>query len=390
MSQKSYKYRFYPTSEQAKILERTFGCVRFVYNHMLRYRTDEWHAGNRINYNTTSALLTKLKKQEETAWLGEVSSVPLQQSLRHLQTAFVNFFEKRSKYPTFKKKRDKQSATYARNSFKWCPDTHTLEVAKLGKLKIKWSRFFQSDPSSVTLSKDPSGRYFVSFKIEEPNKIMPEAMKEIGIDLGIAPLATTSDGHKFGNPKNATKNEKRLRLLQQRLSRRKKGGKRKEKARLQVAKLHAKIQDTRIDYIHKMTTQLIHDNQVIVIEDLSPRNMMQNRHLAKAIGDCAWSEITRQLEYKADWYGRKIIKIDRFFLSSKRCHVCGHILEFLPLDARKWICPECKTEHDRDINAAKNILAVGHTVSAQGHGIRPKRSDLRSVGDRGMLRQLLA
>lgn len=158
------------------------------------------------------------------------------------------------------------------------------------------------------------------------------------------------------------------------MSRRQEGSARRGKAKLQVAKLHAKIKDARLDHAHKMTTQLIRDNQVIAIEDLSARNMMQNRHLAKAIGDCGWSEIVRQLEYKADWYGREVVKIDRFYPSSKRCHICGHIVESLPLDVREWTCPECKTTHDRDVNAAKNILAVGLTVSAQGHGVRPKRS----------------
>ena len=310
-------------------------------------------------------------------WLNEVSSVPLQQSIRHLQTAFVNFFEKRTKYPAFKKKRNKQSATYAKTGFKWFPETNILEVAKLGKLKIKWSRFFQSEPSSVTLSEDPSGRYFVSFKIDESNKKMPKTKKQIGIDLGITHLATTSDGQKFDNPKNTAKYEKRLRLLQQRLSRRQKGSFRKEKAKKQVAKLHAKIRDTRLDYIHKMTTQLVHDNQMIAIEDLPSRNMMQNRHLAKAIGDCDWGEIARQLEYKTDWYKRDLVKIDRFYPSSKRCHVCGYVLESLPLGVREWICPECGTLHDRDENASMNILAVGQTVKAQGHGVRPRRSDER-------------
>ena len=374
MSEKAYKYRFYPTSEQVQMLEKTFGCIRFVYNYMLRYRTDEWHKGNRINYNMTSSLLTELKRQEKTAWLKEVSSVPLQQSLRHLQTGFVNFFEKRTAYPTFKKKRDRQSATYVKSGFKWCSDTRILEVAKLGRLKIKWSRFFQSDPSSITLSKDLSGRYFVSFRIDEPNKPMPEATKQIGIDLGITHLVITSDGQKIGNPKNTAKNEKRLKFLQKRLSRRKKGSARREKARQKVAKLHSKVKDARLDHTHKMTTHLIEDTQMIAMEDLSPRNMMQNRPLAKAIGDCGWHEIVRQLEYKAEWYGREIVKIDRFFPSSKRCHVCGHIVESLPLDVRKWTCPECKTELERDINAAKNILAVGHTVSARGHGVRPKYS----------------
>ena len=341
---------------------------------MLKHRTDEYHNGNRINYNATSALLTQLKKEEKTDWLQDVSSVPLQQTLRHLQTAFTNFFSKRTGYPTFKKRSGKQSAEFTRAGFKWDAKNNVLTMAKMGSLRIKWSREFSADPTTVTISKDSSDRYFVSFRIDEPNKIFPETNNKVGLDLGITHLATLSTGEKIGNPKNTKKYEKRLKLLQKKLSRRTKGSKRRNKARKQVAKLHTKIADSRLDYLHKTSTKLIQENQLIAIEDLSVRNMMQNRKLSKAIGDCGWSEFVRQLEYKAEWYNRDVVKIDRFFPSSKRCSQCGFISKSMPLNIRKWLCPDCKTEHDRDINAAINILAVGQTVLAQGQSVRPKRT----------------
>jgi putative transposase len=374
MSLKSYKYRFYPNNSQKDMLSKTFGCTRFVYNYMLKYRTDEYHNGNRVNYNATSALLTQLKKENKTDWLQDVSSVPLQQSLRHLQTSFSNFFSKRTGYPTFKKKNSKQSAEFTRSAFKFDSDNNILSIAKLGSLKIKWSRYFTSYPTTITLSKDSSDRYFVSFKIDEPNNIFPKTNNNVGLDLGITHLVTISDGKKINNPKHTKKYENRLKLLQQRLSRREKGSNRRNKAKLKVAKLHAKISDSRSDFLHKTSTKLIQENQLIAIEDLSVRNMVQNSKLSKIISDCGWSEFVRQLEYKADWYGKTVVKIDRFFPSSKRCSHCGFTLDKLSLNIRKWSCPDCKTEHDRDINAAINILAVGQTVLAQGQNVRPKRT----------------
>ena len=372
-----YRFRFYPTLEQKQILAQTFGCVRYVYNWALRSRTEAWHEGTRVNYAQSSAALTELKKGEETKWLNEVSSVPVQQSLRHLQDAFVNFFEKIAEYPKFKKKDGKQSAEYTRSGFQWVAGERNLTVAKLGRLDIKWSRSFSSDPSTVTLSKDRSGRYFVSLRLDEPIEKFPEATSIVGIDLGINRTMTLSDGGRIGNPKYTAKYEDRLELLQRRLSKKEKGSANREKARQKVAKLHAKIDDCRKDFAHKATTKIVRENQAIYLEDLSVRNMMANHCLAKAIGDCGWHEITRQLTYKAEWYGRTVVKIDRFFPSSKRCSCCGHIVERLPLDVRQWQCPECSTEHDRDENAAKNILAVGQTVKASGGSVRPKRTKVR-------------
>ena len=375
--QLGYRFRFYPTVEQEQILAQTFGCVRYVYNWALRLRTDAWHGGKRVNYIASSAALTELKKAEETKWLNEVSSVPVQQSLRHLQGAFSNFFEKVAKYPTFKKKDGKQSAEYTRSAFQWDAGTRTLTVAKLGPIKIKWSREFSSTPSTVTLSRDQSGRYFVSLRLDEAIEKLPEATAAVGIDLGINRTMTLSDGTRIGNPRYTAKYEAKLTRLQRRLARKRKGSANRAKARRKVAKLHAKIDDCRKDFAHKTTTRIVRENQAIYLEDLSVRNMMANRCLAKAIGDCGWHEITRQLTYKAQWHGRTVVKIDRFFPSSKRCSCCGHIVEQLPLDVRCWQCPECSTEHDRDENAAKNILAVGQTVAVSGGTVRPKRTPVR-------------
>jgi putative transposase len=377
-----YRFRFYPTAEQEEILARTFGCVRYVYNWALRVRTDAWHEGRRVNYRQSSAALTVLKKAEETKWLNEVSSVPVQQTLRHLQAAFVKFFEKSSQYPAFKSKDAKQSAEYTRSGFQCDAGNRVLTIARLGRLKIKWSRNFTSRPSTVTLSRDQSGRYFVSLRLDEPLNALPEATAGVGVDLGINRTMTLSDGTRIGNPRYTAKYQARLRLLQRRLAKKQKGSANRLKAKRRVAKIHAKIDDCRKDFAHKATTKIVRENQAIYLEDLSVRNMMANRSLAKAIGDCGWHEIARQLSYKAEMQGRILVKIDRFFPSSKRCSCCGYIVEQLPLDVRRWQCPECLTEHDRDENAAKNILAAGQAVAASGGTVRPKRTPVRRGASR--------
>ena len=370
---KAYKYRMYPTEEQANILARTFGCCRFVYNWALRQRTDAFfQRGERLYYNQLAVLLTKLKKQEEAAWLSEVSSVPLQQSLRHLDTAFRNFFEGRAEYPTFHKKHAGQAATYAANAFTW--DGKQLTLAKMDTpLDIHWSRSLPKGckPTTVTLSKDCAHRYFVSLLVEEDIKHLPGVKKQVGLDLGLKSMLITSDGHTYGNPKFFAKDEKKLAKAQRRHARAKKGGKNRRKAQLKVARLHARIAERRKDYQHKLSTQIIRENQVVCVESLSVKNMLQNHSLAKAISDVGWSEFIRQLAYKAEWYGRSLVRIDKWYPSSKRCFDCGHLLDSLTLDVRHWICPECGVSHDRDINAARNILAVGLTASACGEMIRP-------------------
>ncbi len=370
---KAYKYRMYATEEQANILARTFGCCRFVYNWALRQRTDAFfQRGERLYYNQLAVMLTELKKQEEAAWLAFVSSVPLQQSLRHLDTAFRNFFEGRAEYPTFHKKHAVQSATYAANAFTW--DGKQLTFAKMDTpLDIHWSRSLPKGckPTTVTLSKDCANRYFVSLLVEEDIKHLPVVKKQVGLDLGLKSMLITSDGHTYGNPKFFAKDEKKLAKAQRRHARAKKGGKNRRKAQLKVARIHARMADRRKDYQHKLSTQIIRENQVVCVESLSVKNMLQNHSLAKAISDVGWSEFIRQLAYKAEWYGRTLVRIDKWYPSSKRCFDCGHILDSLTLDVRHWICPECGVSHDRDINAARNILAVGLTASACGEMIRP-------------------
>ena len=370
---KAYKYRMYATEEQANILARTFGCCRFVYNWALRQRTDAFfQRGERLYYNQLAVMLTELKKQEEAAWLAFVSSVPLQQSLRHLDTAFRNFFEGRAEYPTFHKKHAVQSATYAANAFTW--DGKQLTLAKMHTpLDIHWSRSLPKGckPTTVTISKDCANRYFVSLLVEEDIKHLPVVKKQVGLDLGLKSMLITSDGHTYGNPKFFAKDEKKLAKAQRRHAKKKKGGKNRRKAQLKVARIHARIADRRKDYQHKLSTQIIRENQVVCVESLSVKNMVQNHSLAKAISDVGWSEFIRQLEYKAEWYGRTLVRIDKWYPSSKRCFDCGHILDSLTLDVRHWICPECGVSHDRDINAARNILAVGLTASACGEMIRP-------------------
>ena len=370
---KAYKYRFYPSDEQKRILAQTFGCCRYVYNWALRERTDAYYQrGERLSYEGTAQRLTALKKQEETAWLGEVSSVVLQQSLRHLDKAFRNFFEGRADYPTFKKKRHQQSATYASNAFTW--DGHTLTLAKMdAPLSIVWHRPLPDSckPSSVTVTRDEANRYFVSILVEEDIKPLPVTPKMVGLDLGLKSMVITSDGHTYGNPKFFSKDEKKLAKAQRRHARKKKGSKNRAKARLKVARIHKKIAERRRDYQHKLSTHTIRENQVVCVESLQVKNMVKNHCLAKAISDVGWSEFVRQLEYKAAWYGRTLVKIDKWYPSSKRCFDCGHILDSLSLDVREWTCPECGVAHDRDINAAKNILAVGLTVAACGEAVRP-------------------
>ncbi len=370
---RAYRFRFYPTPEQEVVLAQTFGCVRVVYNHMLRLRSEAWEQRQeRMGYHDTSAALTLLKKQPEYAWLNDVSSVPLQQALRHLQTAFGNFFAKRGRYPQFKRKGSHQSAEYTASAFRW--DGQALKLAKMATpLDIRWSRQIPQGAkvTTVTVSKDAVGRYFVSLLCDDVVSAKPEVAQVVGIDLGLTHFAILSDGEKIPAPNAFRKHEKKLAKLQRRLARKKKGSKNRTKARLKVAKLHAKIADIRKDFTHKLSTRLIHENQVIAVETLAVSNMKKNRKLAKSIGDAGWAEFVRQLEYKAKWYGREVVKIDRWHPSSKRCSDCGYTAEKMPLNVRQWTCPECGANHDRDINAARNILAAGLVVSARGEAVSP-------------------
>jgi putative transposase len=377
MTQKAYRYRFYPTPEQEQLLRRTLGCVRLVYNKALHTRTEAWYERQkRVDYKQTSGMLTEWKKQEDLQFLNEVSSVPLQQGLRNLQKAFTNFWAGRSKYPNFKKKRSGGSAEFTRAAFKW--KDGQLWLAKCNEpLPIRWSRTWPKgcEPSTVTVRLDASGRWFVSLLVDHTIELLPTVDKAIGIDAGINSLIATSDEEKIANPKHFKRLRHKLRQSQKALSRKVKGSNNREKARGKVAKIHAAIADARTDFLHKLTTRLVRENQTIAVEDLAVKNMLKNRKLAQAIADASWSELVRQLEYKCQWYGRTLVKIDRWFPSSKRCGDCGHVVDRMPLDIREWDCPECGTHHDRDINAAQNILAAGLAVIVCGASVRPDRHE---------------
>lgn len=374
---RAFKYRFYPTDAQAAELSRTFGCVRKVYNMAHAARTQAWTRQERVNYNQTSAMLTAWKKTEELAYLNDVSSVPLQQTLRHLQVAFTNFFGRRAKYPRFKsRKKSRKSAEYTTSGFRF--RNGQLTLAKMSEpLDIAWSRALPegASPSTVTVSLDAAGRWFVSLLCEDPSiKPLPATDTAVGIDVGLDHLLTLSTGEKIANPRHERRDRARLAKAQRELARKAKGdGANRAKARRKAARIHARITDRRRDGLHKLTSKLVRENQTLVIEDLTVRNMVKNRSLARTISDAAWSEFRSMLEYKAAWYGREVIAVDRWFPSSKLCSACGAMQDKMPLSVRTWTC-DCGTTHDRDVNAAQNLLGAGLALTVCGAGVRPQRS----------------
>jgi putative transposase len=386
-----WTFRCYPTPEQEQVLSRTFGCVRYVYNWGLQQRTAAFRAGQRMDYVKSSAALTHLKAQPEMVWLNEVSSVPLQQALRHLQTAFLGFFEKRTAYPTFHKRGRKDTAEYTKSGFRFDLGNHRLLLAKMGApLKVQWSRRLPVDPSSVTVIRKPSGRYFASFVVDVPASIVPKTSKSVGIDFGISRLATLSTGERIANPKHGTRLQKRLALEQRRLTKKqrikvvgkdgllhKQDSIRRVRQKRIVARVHERIADARKDTLHKLTTRIVKEFDSIYIEDLNLRGMVKNHSLARSLHDAGIGMAIQMLEVKAASAGKMVRKIDRWFPSSKMCSACGHLLAKLPLGTRSWDCPSCRVHHDRDDNAALNILAVGQTVSAHGDGVRLARVPIR-------------
>lgn len=358
---RSYKYRFHPTPGQAFELARTFGCVRLVYDKALEERTRAYTMeGRRVSCAESSARLTEWKKTPALAFLGELSSVPLQQALRHLQVGFANFFAKRAKYPTFKsRKKSRASAEYTRSAFRWRDGQLTL--AKMdAPLTIVWSRPLPegAEPSMVTVSKDAAGRWFVSILVEEKIAPLVPVGQSVGVDAGITALATLSTGEKIVNPKHEKADRKKPAKAQRSLARKEKGSANRDKARQKVARLHARIADRRRDFLHELTTRLVRENQAVVIEDLAVRNMVQNGKLARAVSDASWRELRSMLEYKAARYGRGPVVIDRWFASSRLCSACGTIQQSMPLGVRTREC-SCGVLHDRDVNAARDILAAG-------------------------------
>ena len=361
MYSKSYKYRFYPTEEQKILLTRTFGCCRVVWNQTLTWRLKEYNEHNRsINYNQSSKFLTSLKHHSDFAWLNEVSSIPLVQTLRNQDLAFKQFFKDHKGFPRFKRKGGRQAVKFTKSAFRYVNGTLTMAKCK-EPLAVIWSRKLPCHPSSITISKEPSGRYFVSCLCEVLTKRKLAVAKVVGIDLGLTHLAVLSDGEKLKRVNYTKKYKLKLSKTQRNLFKKQKGSKNREKARIKVARCSEKIKNCRADYLHKISKRIINENQIIVLETLNVKGMLKNRCLSKSIADVSWTEFTRQLEYKAKWAGRSVIKIDRWFPSSKKCSTkeCDFKHEVLPLHIREWRCPQCKVVHDRDVNAAKNILTAG-------------------------------
>src|SRR5574343_1856148 len=360
---KGYKYRIYPDAEQEVQLRKTVGCCRFLYNYFLEARSKAWtESKESMGYNACAKRLTSLKKEEGKEWLQEVSNVCLQQSLQDLDRAYSNFFKKTGKYPSFKKKHGQNSARYMGNGFRL--KDGALWLAKQERpMKVAWSRKLPSRPSQVSVSLTPSGEGYASFLCEVPDAKLPELTTKVGIDLGVSTFATLSTGEKVKAPQARKRLEKRMKKAQREVSRRVKGSKNREKSKLRVARLHQHISNVRKDFLHKLSTRLTNENQVVVVEDIAVKNLQRNHRLARSISDQGWSEFRNMLGYKCKEKGRELVVIDRFFPSSKTCSSCGKVVEKLPLTVRSWTCA-CGASHDRDHNAAKNILAVGQTVSA--------------------------
>ena len=377
MVKRAYKYRFYPSPEQASLLNRTFGSVRYIYNRALAERSRAWtQEHKRVTFAETCRMLTAWKNDPGAAWLYEVSNVALQQGLQHLQQAYVNFWAKRAKCPTFKSKRkSRASATFTTSGFRHRDGQVTL--AKMSApLDIRWSRPLPegAEPSTVTVSRDAAGRWHISILVDCPVGPLPAATTAVGVDAGITSLVTLSTGEKVTNPGHERRDRARLALAQRRMAKKQKRSANRARARVKVARVHARITDRRRDHLHKLSTRIIRENQTVIIEDLPVRNMVRNHCLARAISDASWAELRRQLEYKADWYGRTVIGVDRFYPSSKTCSACGVITAKMPLNIREWVCASCGTLHDRDVNAAKVIRAEGLSVQACGDGVRPSRA----------------
>ncbi len=376
----AYKCRAYPDQEQQAALNRTFGCVRVVWNRTLAERRRRWHADHTsMSYAQSDRALTVMKKDPDLAFLSAVSSVPLQQVLRHQHGAFAAFFAGRARYPRFKSRRSRQSAHYTRSAFTL--RAGVLRLAKMSApLAFVWSwpdvDVTALDPAMVIVCREPDGRWYVTLTIDmhdpEPDMHDPEPLSRVGhavgVDLGVTDFAATSDGDKIANPHYLERKARALTRYQRRMARCQDGSANRAKAAAKGARAHRKVRHGRADFLHRVSTRLVRSADTIVIEDLNVVGMVRNRHLARAISDCGWGEFRRQLTYKCHRYGRHLVVIDRWYPSSRTCSACGHLLVALSLSTRQWRCPSCGTRHDRDINAAKNILAAGLAVARGSPG----------------------
>jgi putative transposase len=374
----SVKSRIYPSDAQAEKLSQFFGCARWWWNRALNETTTTYaETGKGLSRVGLNALLPSLKKQ--FPWLGECHSQVLQSVTLNLSKSFINFFEKRAKFPNFKSKHGKQSIQYPQGT-KFVDNL--IYLPKLGWVKISLHRPLDGEVKTVTISKNPSGQYFAAI-LTEPEGEYPTPSSEgnaIGVDLGITDFAITSTGSKYPNPRHIKKHESNLKRKQRKLSRKVKGSNSRNKARKLVARVHQRISNSRQDFLHKLSHKLVNENQVIVVEDLAVKNMVKNHCLAKAISDCGWSSFVGMLNYKCERSGKVLVKVDRFFPSSKTCSNCYHRVSSLPLDVRQWTCSNCGTNHDRDVNAAQNLkaeglrlLALGTSATAGGGDVRPSR-----------------
>ena len=355
---KTYKFRIYPTAKQEILLAKHFGCTRWVYNYFLNERKEQYQKSKKSsNYYAQAKTLTEIKKNEENQWLKEVNSQTLQFALRSLDTAFLNFFRGNTQFPKFKSKKHKNTFTI--------PQFGTIEEGRINipkfkdGIKVKLHREVRGKIGKMTITKTPTGKYYVSIFTEQVIEELPKSNKQVGIDLGLKDFAITSDGKKFKNNRYTKKYANQLKKAQQHLSRKQKGSNGFEKQKLKVAKIHEKIANCRLNTLHKVSKKLVSEYDVIVCEDLNVKGMVKNHRLSKHIADASWGNFITLLQYKCNWYGKELIKVNRFYPSSKVCGECGWINQNLKLSDREWTCSSCGIVHDRDVNASKNILNEG-------------------------------